>query len=392
MEGSVRKKGTTWYYRYYIYIDGKKKQIERKGGKTKKEALEKLNEELYREQNGIERPKETLLSNYLDMWLEEFVKIENSENTYTRYKGTVNKYIKPNLGNLRLCDIKVIHLHRFLNNLKNTTISNSYKKLSNTTVQKHFMVLNTALNKAVKLQMINDNPCKYIDVPKRDKFKANILTLEEFNKIFSSLDIKKYDDHLMQLAMSLTLELGLRRGEMCGLQWNDIDFNNKTLSVKQALIRVYNEYKIANLKTESSYRTIPLSDNLIKILKEHKNIQNKNKLHYGELYCSTNKFNGINYDLIFTNELGSYVIPSRFLQRLKRLCKYNEIDKNIRWHDLRHTNATVLLQTGVSMKVIQERLGHSLMQTTSDIYAHVTENLNREATNVLSTELYKNIL
>lgn len=391
MEGCVRKKGTTWYYRYYTYIDGEKKQIERKGGKTKKEALEKLNAELYRENNGISKPSETLLCNYLDMWLEDFVKTDNSENTYLKYKGTVKKYINPNLGNLKLCDIKVIHLHRFLNKLKNTKLNNKDEFISNTTIQKHFMVLNTALNKAVKLQMINDNPCKFIDVPKRNKFKANILSLEEFSLIYSKLNERKYEDHLMRTALSLTLELGLRRGEMCGLQWDDIDFTNKIITIKNALIRVDNTYKISGLKTEGSYRTLPISSELIKILKKHKTVQNKNKIKYGELYINKNTFSYDNekYDFIFTNELGKYVIPSRFLQRLKRLCKYNNIEKNIRWHDLRHTNATVLLQTGVSMKVVQERLGHSLMQTTSDIYAHVTDEMNRDATNVLSSTLYK---
>lgn len=384
MEGSVRKKGDTWYYRYYTYIDGKKKQIERKGGGTKKEALHKLNEELYRENNGFERPKETLLCNYLDMWLEDFVKINCSENTYIKYKGTITKYIKPALGTLKLCDIKALHLAKFMNKLKKS-------KIGNTTIQKHFMVLNTALNKAVKLQMINNNPCKFIDVPKRNKFKANILTLEEFTRIYAGLNESKYEDHLMRLAMSVTLETGLRRGEMCGLQWNDVNFKDKTLTVNTALIRVDKKYKISALKTESSYRSLPISNELIKLLKSHKATQRKNKLKYGEYYSSANMFgdDSEEYNLIFTSEDGKYVIPSRFLQRLKRLCVYNKIDKNIRWHDLRHTNATVLLKTGVSMKVIQDRLGHSLMQTTSDIYAHVTEEMNREATEVLSNVIYK---
>lgn len=391
MEGSVRKRGNIWYYRYYAYVDGEMKQIERRAGTSKKDALNKLNEELYRENNGIERPKEMPLKNFLKMWLEEFVKIENSENTYIKYKGTVNKYINPYLGTLKLCDIKVLHLQRFMNKLKDTKIKNSTKYLSNTTIQKHFMVLNTALNKAVKLQMINDNPCKFIDIPKRNKFKANILTLDEFTLIYSKLDKNKYEDHLMMVAMAMTLELGLRRGEMCGLQWKDIDFNKNSIKIRNALIRVDKKYKISGLKTESSYRELPVSSELLKILKNHKTIQNKSKIKYGELYINQNIFDAdpVKYDFVFTTELGKYVIPSRFLQRLKRLCIYNSINKNIRWHDLRHTNATVLLQTGVSMKVVQERLGHALMQTTSDIYAHVTDEMNRNATNVLSAVIYK---
>ncbi|NFE74417.1 site-specific integrase [Clostridium botulinum] len=383
MNGSVRKKGNVWYYRYYEYVNGVKKQIERKGGITKKEALQKLNEEIYRQNNGLLKPKEILLKDYLKIWLEDYVKPNNSENTYIKYKGTVNKYINPQLGLIKLCDLKVINIEQFLSKLKKT-------KLSSTTIQKHYLVLNGALNKAIKLQMLNDNPCKYVDTPKRSKYKASILTFEELHSIYTNLNTKIYEDYIMKLGMDLTIETGLRRGEMCGLQWSDIDFDNKILNVNTALIRVNNDYKISNLKTDSSYRKLPLSNEIIKILKSHKSKQNINKIKYGNNFIYSNKFGGdsTEYNLIFTWENGRYIIPSNFLQRLKRLCKYCKIEKNIRWHDLRHSNATILLKNKISMKVIQERLGHSLMQTTSDIYAHVTEEMNREATDVISNVLY----
>ncbi|ACD22024.1 site-specific integrase [Clostridium botulinum] len=383
MNGSVRKKGNVWYYRYYEYVNGVKKQIERKGGITKKEALQKLNEEIYRQNNGLLKPKEILLKDYLKIWLEDYVKPNNSENTYIKYKGTVNKYINPQLGLIKLCDLKVINIEQFLSKLKKT-------KLSLTTIQKHYLVLNGALNKAIKLQMLNDNPCKYVDTPKRSKYKASILTFEELHSIYTNLNTKIYEDYIMKLGMDLTIETGLRRGEMCGLQWSDIDFDNKILNVNTALIRVNNDYKISNLKTDSSYRKLPLSNEIIKILKSHKSKQNINKIKYGNNFVYSNKFDGdsTEYNLIFTWENGRYIIPSNFLQRLKRLCKYCKIEKNIRWHDLRHSNATILLKNKISMKVIQERLGHSLMQTTSDIYAHVTEEMNREATDVISNVLY----
>ncbi|MBN1067142.1 site-specific integrase [Clostridium botulinum] len=383
MNGSVRKKGNVWYYRYYEYVNGVKKQIERKGGITKKEALQKLNEEIYRQNNGLLKPKEILLKDYLKIWLEDYVKPNNSENTYIKYKGTVNKYINPQLGLIKLCDLKVINIEQFLSKLKKT-------KLSSTTIQKHYLVLNGALNKAIKLQMLNDNPCKYVDTPKRSKYKASILTFEELHSIYTNLNTKIYEDYIMKLGMDLTIETGLRRGEMCGLQWSDIDFDNKILNVNTALIRVNNDYKISNLKTDSSYRKLPLSNEIIKILKSHKSKQNINKIKYGNNFIYSNKFGGdsTEYNLIFTWENGRYIIPSNFLQRLKRLCKYCKIEKNIRWHDLRHSNATILLKNKISMKVIQERLGHSLMQTTADIYAHVTEEMNREATDVISNVLY----
>lgn len=388
MQGSVRKRGSVWYYRYYVFQDGKKKQIERKGGLTKREALEKLNEELYNINNGFERPKETLFSGYLDMWVEDFVKPTKSVNTYSSYRSTIDKYIIPCLGNLKLCDIKPIHIEMFLNKIRTAKQPNG-KLLSSTTIQKHYLVLSAALTKALKLQMINNNPCQYVDTPKRNKHTSNILTVDEISLIYNRLNTNKYEDYIFSLGITLTIETGLRRGEMCGLQWCDIDFDNKILTCNNALIREKNIYTMSGLKTDGSYRQLPLSDNIVTLLKEHKKIQFKNKIRYGEFYNNVNTFNNVDYDLIFVDESGQYIRPSRFLQRIKRLCKYCNINKNICWHDLRHSNATLLLKLGVSMKVIQERLGHSIMQTTSDIYAHVTKDMNIEATNILSNSLYE---
>lgn len=388
MQGSVRKRGSIWYYRYCIYENGKRKQIERRAGSTKREALEMLNEELYNLNNGFERPKETLFNGYLDTWLEDFVKPVKSVNTYISYKNSINKYISPYLGKFKICDIKPIHIEKFLNKMRNEKQQNG-KPLTSTTIQKHYLVLSSALNKAMKLQLINQNPCQFVDTPKRSKHTSNILTIDEISLIYNRLNTNKYEDYIFSLGMTLTIETGLRRGEMCGLQWCDIDFDNKILTCNTALIREENIYTMSGLKTDGSYRQLPLSDNIIMLLKEHKKIQLKNKIRYGEFYNNVNTFNNVDYDLIFVEENGEYIKPSRFLQRIKRLCKYCNINKNICWHDLRHSNATLLLKLGVSMKVIQERLGHSIMQTTSDIYAHVTKDMNIEATNILSNSLYK---
>ena len=235
--------------------------------------------------------------------------------------------------------------------------------------------------------MLNDNPCKFVDTPKRSKYKANTLTVEEFKKLYDKLNAESFEDYIMKLAMDLTLETGFRRGEMCGLCWSDIDFENKSISLNRALIRVRNSYVIPDLKTETSYRTIPISDSLVKKLENHQKRQKINKLGFGNHYIKNYFETKKEYDLVFRWENGSYIIPSNFLQRLKRLMKYCGIEKNIRWHDLRHTNATLLLEGGANMKTVQERLGHSLMQTTSDTYAHVTEKMNRGATQIISNIL-----
>lgn len=376
MNGSVRKKGKSWYYRYYEYKDGERKQIERVGGKTKAEALKKLNEEINRSYNGLSRPEEIHLSDYLYDWLEDYIKDEKSDNTYYKYKCSVETKINKSIGNIKLCDLKPIHIEKYIKFLKGIG-------LNKTSIQFNYGVLNTALNKALKLQLIINNPCKYVDTPKREKYKANILTLNEYRLIYNSLDESIYEDYIMKLALDTALELGIRRGEMCGICIESIDFNLNKIIINKALIRVENKYIISGLKTEGSYRELPISEGLAEKYKKHIKLQQKNKLRYGQFYIK-NIFNDKEYNLIFTWENGRAITPSSFLQRIKRLCKLHGIEKNIRWHDLRHTNATLLLEGGVDMKTLQERLGHSLMQTTSDTYSHVTEKMNRKATDVIS--------
>ena len=375
MQGSIRKKGKSYYIRYYQ--DGK--QIERIGGKTKKEAQIKLNEILYKLENGFTISSDMFMCDYLDMWLDDYIKDIRSENTYVKYKNICDKYIIPVLGDIKLSALKVIHIEKLIRHFRK-------EGLNPTSTQNYYGIIRAALNKAVKLQLLNDNPCKFIDTPKRGKFKANTLTVQEFYLIYDKLNAELYEDYIFKLALDIALETGLRRGEMCGLTWDDIDFNNKCIHINQALIRVDNTYTISSLKTDSSYRSLPVSDALLVKLENHKKRQKINRVKYGQFYLK-NIFNKKEYDLVFTWENGKFIIPSNFLQRLKRMLKHCNINKNIRWHDLRHTNATLLLEGGASMKTVQERLGHSLMQTTSDTYAHVTEKMNREATNIISNIL-----
>lgn len=384
-KGSIRQRGKKWYYRFFE--DGK--VIERCGGDKKEDALKALNEELNRKYKGYTRPEETKLKDYLNMWLENYILDEKSENTYDKYNKVITNKIIPSIGDIRLCNLKAIHVDKFLRDLKKSKIKKGKNicHLSGTTIQMYYGILNAALNRAVKLQMIIENPCKYIDTPKRNKYKASILTLQEFRLIYNSLNDTLFEDYIFKLALDISIETGLRRGELCGLTWDSINFEDNFIDINKALIRIENQYSISKLKTEGSYRTIPISDELAQKLKKHKTIQSSNKLKYGEFYKKV-IFNKISYDLIFRHENGDYIIPSTFLQRLKRLCRYNKIDKNIRWHDLRHTNATYLIESGVNLKVVQDRLGHSLMQTTADTYSHVTKKMNREATTKLTSLIH----
>ena len=152
MKGNIRKKGNNYYIRYYETVNGVKKQLERKGGYTYAEAEKKLNEIIYKQNNGYVSSNMSL-KKYLNMWLEEYIKTNYSQRTYEIYLDTVEKHIIPIIGNIKLSDLKVVHIEKYLNHLRNT------KTINGTTANLHFRNLNTALNRAIKLQLLTNNPC-----------------------------------------------------------------------------------------------------------------------------------------------------------------------------------------------------------------------------------------
>ncbi|WP_427339610.1 tyrosine-type recombinase/integrase [Caloranaerobacter sp. DY30410] len=210
------------------------------------------------------------------------------------------------------------------------------KELSGLSLQNIYGVLNSALNRAVKLRLLSDNPCKYVDRPKRDKFIANVLTVEEFYQMLDSLDINKYNDYIFSLALQIVLELGLRRGELAGLEWENVDFENNLITIKNNLVYSHGKTYLVDPKTEESERTLYISDNLKNLLRNHKKVQNENKLRYGPHHIK-NVYNGKEYDFIMTWENGKHVHPLYYTQRFNRLLKQLNINRKIRFHDLRHT-------------------------------------------------------
>lgn len=380
MQGSVRKKGNKWYYSFEVPgVGGKRKRIERSGGNTKKEALEALNEAIYKFANGFVEPKKLTYDEYVTDWLENFIKENRKINTYERYKEIYKNNIKPYIGKYYLKDLNPLFVEKLLQEEKK-------RGLSNSTLQSIYGVINSSLNRAVRLQIIPDNICKFVERPKREKFKANTLSIEEFNLLLNNLDTSIYGNSIFKLALITTMELGLRRGEIAGLEWDNIDFKNNLITIKNNLIYTNNSVELGTPKTEESKRTIYISDSLIDELKKHKKIQLLNKLEYGSLYVK-NIFNDKKFDFIFTWENGKYIHPNYYTLKFSRLIKKMGIEKKIRFHDLRHTNATLLLQQGIDFKVIQTRLGHSDINTTLNIYSHVSTDMQKSATEKLSNLL-----
>lgn len=379
MQGNVRKRGNTWSYQYFLgIIDGKKKYKSKGGFKTKGEASKALAQALYEFENGgYVEPKKTTLAIVSLKWLDEYVKPLRKISTYNRYKELINKYLIPYMGNMNIVDIKPHHIEHTLLNIK------SECNIGSATLQGIYTLLNTIMNRALIWKLIRDNPCKYVERPKRDKFISNTLTQNDIRSIFSHLDLNKENDYIFFVGLRIVLELGLRRGELCGLEWSDINFDEKVIRIINNMTYSNGHVYVGSLKNDDSYRVLTISDDLLDLLTELKNRQLNDSKTYGEFY-KTNIFDNKEYDFILKWSDGKHVHPMYFTNKLPKVLKQCGINKKVRFHDSRHTNATLLLQQNTDLKTIQERLGHGDIRTTMNIYSHVTKEMQIKATDRMS--------
>jgi len=204
---------------------------------------------------------------------------------------------------------------------------------------------------------INRAVTKLVDPPKAVKFEAHFINATEIMELLNGL---KGNDIFLPTLIAVTM--GLRRGEVLGLKWSDIDFDEGSLTVNRTLTPVKGGYELEKTKTEKSNRTIMIPSNVIPYLKEAKTEQAKNKLFFGKGYQ--------NNDFVVSNVDGSAMSPTAWNHRFKRYLDNNNLS-DLRLHDLRHSNASLMLKAGVQLKVVSEWLGHSKIGTTADIYVHI---------------------
>lgn len=377
MRGSIRKHGKGYQIRLDWGIDPvtkKRRQKTKSGFLTKADAEKELAKLLVQAQNKNFNNIDSTISmeNYLNRWL-DYSKNNIEESTYVFYRKIILNTLIPYFGEIRLDKLNSMHIQDFL------TSKYDEGKVSKTTIRHYYTVLNIALNQAIKWNMIDVNPTRSIDPPKKDKKKFNVLELHEIEKLMNYTKTSKFS--LLYLAFHLAIFAGLRRGEIIGLQWEDINFENKFISVRNNRIRVARGYKMSTPKTDKSVRTVALLDSTINLLKEAKVEQNKNKLLFGQEYYKEE-----NYDFVCCWPNGKPLDGEYVSDTFKKIIRKLEFD-DIRFHDLRHTHATLLLSQGVNPKIVSERLGHSSIGITLDTYSHVLPNMQQEAINKLENIL-----
>ena len=399
MTGGLRKRGETWYYYFDAgIINGKRKKIERKGGKTKSEAKKALIKAMYEyEEQATFDSKKISLSQYLDFWYKNYVELNCKYSTISGYKIMIEKHIKPGLGFYKLSELSPSQIQEFINQKYIYGLGKRY-------IGNILSVLNSSLKMAVyPYKLLKENPTVYAKIPKNQNTQIHtqmkILSPEEMNKIFQRFPFGSS----FYIPLQIAYHTGVRIGECCALTWNDIDLTTNTIKISKSLSRQYNhEWFFGTTKTLTSNRTIPIGSTLVNILKKHKKWQLENKLNLNTRYSTyyqteKNKiyevkniptyFSGDKkIEFVCTSETGSLITPESF-RYCSRIINY-ELLIEFNFHALRHTHATRLIENGAKMKDVQVRLGHSKLSTTMDIYTHTTSNMSTETVNIFE-KFYK---
>lgn len=363
----IRKRSKNYivYLEYKDAESGKKIQKNMGSFDKKRDASKKLielKESILNDELAI--PNTIKFGNFLLDFLEKH-KINLSITTYNCYLRICKKYIIPSLGNYRLEDLKPIHIQNYVDDLVGV--------LSPQTIKIHINILNLAMKKAYRLRLIRENIVDCVETPRVRKFKNNIYDKENMVRL-----LKVCKNTPLKLPIYLASGLGLRVSEILGLTWDNIDFSENTITIDKITVRNEGKVILKEPKTESSERTISVPIEVMSLLKEHKKKQLEAKLK-----GKKNPFN-----LLFYDKNGQPIAQDVLSKKFSRFLDENNLE-HIRFHDLRHSHVTLLINSKVPIKVISERVGHSNINTTLNIYAHALKNMDVEASEKISESLFK---
>lgn len=378
MKGCIFKRGKKYSVVIELGRDNNGKRIQKwfSGYKTKKEAEKALVTILHQiETNTFINPEKITLAEYLRQWMHDYVEPNLAPKTIDGYKVNIEGHIIPSIGNIPLQKLQPIHIQQFYRSKLENGRLDDKGGLSAKSVLYIHRVLRKALSNALKMQLIPRNVADAVELPKAKTYYAKFLNEKELKKLLNTL--KNTDIYIPVLLASC---LGLRRGEALGLQWKDIDFENKTISVIRALLPSIGGTPIFHeAKTKTSERTIVISDSIIFELEKHRNKQQRYRKLLGNAYKD--------YDLVTCLNNGSPINPASFSHTFARTLKKHNL-RHIRFHDLRHSNATLMLKHNISPKVASERLGHSKINITLDLYSHVLKEMQEEAANKIDNAIF----
>jgi integrase len=345
-----------------FYHDGERKYVYGSVGGKKEEVKQKLKESMRQaEQGTLVASNKQKVSEYLEHWL-SVKKIPLKAGTYATHSTFVHSQMIPHLGKIQLQRLSKNHVQHFIK------VMLEEEDLEPSTIHTIYTILSSAMNDAVESQLLSANPCKKVVLPHVEDRDYQVLDSEQVQTLLTALV-----EHPLEGLITLALATGMRRGELLGLKWSDIDMERGRLRVQRTVIRINGQGYLENTpKTKGSRRTITLTRSALDALKEHRKRQLQERLQPAEW---NNEL-----DLVFPGRNGKYFPFPTLAEQFARVLTLAGLPK-MRFHDLRHTCATLLLSMSISPKVVSELLGHSSIKITMDRYGHVIPGMQETAMN-----------
>jgi len=319
---------------------------------TQAQAADALNEMLYEQKRGmLVTERDQTVQQCVEHWLEDVHKRAIRQSTYIEYRRLINSYILPELGQIKLQQLTIRRVEAFYTRKLD-------EELSASTIRNIHAVLHQSLAHAVRTNLVARNVCDSVTLPRKERREIQPFTEEQAHQFLVAVQ-----GHRLEALFTVALVTGMREGELLALHWGDINFDQRYLQVRRTIRRFKGQgMKEGEPKTASSRRRIALSPFLTEVLKQHRVRQLEAKLKAGSQWEE--------YDLVFSNFYGKALETGNLSRIFHKLLRDAELP-HMRFHDLRHSAASILLAMGVPAKVVQELLGHSNITMTLNIYGHV---------------------
>ena len=359
--GSITQRGDKYRVCFDYGIDREGNRVRKyRTFDTKRDATRAFNEHKVKMDKGTQiMPSEYTFAQWLDYWYKDIILPQIEETTAYGYRGMIENYLKPQIGEIRLQKLTARDIQQYYTWLMDE------KKLSPNTVIEHHNLLTNTLNAAERQEYITKNPMRAVSPPKKRQREAKFYTPEQLGIL-----LDKAVGTRLELPVFICAYLGLRRGELCGLRWSDVDLEHKTITIENTRTQAGKKEIEKGTKTASSTRTLYLPDTLCDMLKAAKEHQQACRAEYKNAYDDN--------DYVVVMEDGRPFRPNYLSELFGKFLADNDLPKIV-LHELRHTFASLSNQAGIPAYNIGKALGHSTPATTQKIYTHLLDQTHTQA-------------